>query len=133
MLQPVSATDGLTPLGSAIPILDRDASDGPLVEAPSLVAVKSGGEGGGLGGWVYVLFFSSNCYSTVYYDVSYAVSTSGVSGGAKLPGQASVGIMGPGFAQAGKEGGEGGYVKAEQPLLASGKEGLSAPGEWILF
>ena len=69
MLQQVGS-DGTTPIGSAIQILDRDDNDGPLIEAPSLV-LHSG---------TYVLFFSSNCYSSSYYDVSYATSTNGVRG-----------------------------------------------------
>lgn len=45
-------------------VLDRSDADGPLVEAPSLVKVKG----------VYVLFFSSNCYSGSLYDTSYATA-----------------------------------------------------------
>lgn len=48
-----------------ITVLDRDSADGPLVEAPSLVKVNG----------VYVLFFSSNCYSGGLYDTSYATAT----------------------------------------------------------
>ena len=69
MLQQV-ASDGITPMGSPTQILDRDDNDGPLVEAPSLVLHQG----------TYVLFFSSNCYSSSYYDVSYATSTNGVRG-----------------------------------------------------
>lgn len=46
-------------------VLDRSDIDGPLVEAPSLVKVNG----------VYVLFFSSNCYSGSLYDTSYATAT----------------------------------------------------------
>ena len=69
MLQQLSA-DGLSAVGDPIQILDRDDGDGPLIEAPSLVLVDG----------TYVLFFSSNCYSGKFYDVSYATSTSGVRG-----------------------------------------------------
>ncbi|KAL1680369.1 glycoside hydrolase family 43 protein [Schizophyllum commune] len=47
-------------------ILDRDANDGPLIEAPSLVRTSEG---------IYVLFFSSNCYAGSLYDVAYATAT----------------------------------------------------------
>ena len=77
MLQRMSA-DGITSDGSApIQILDRSDADGPLVEAPSLVRVE---DSSSTGGWLYFLFFSSNCYSSSLYDVSYAYSTSGVGG-----------------------------------------------------
>lgn len=45
-------------------VLDRSDADGPLVEAPSLVKVNG----------VYVLFFSSNCFSGALYDTSYATA-----------------------------------------------------------
>jgi len=64
MLQRV-AGDAVTLLGPPVQILDRDDSDGPLVEAPALVRAP--------GGW-YVLFFSSNCYDSEQYDVGYAIS-----------------------------------------------------------
>lgn len=66
MLQEVSATDGYTPIGDATPLLHLSLSDGPLIEAPSLVRSADG---------TYVLFFSSNCYNTQLYDTSYATST----------------------------------------------------------
>lgn len=62
MVQQVQS-DFHTPIGGATQILDRDAADGPLVEAPSLMRAPGG---------KYVLFFSSNCYSTTAYDISYA-------------------------------------------------------------
>jgi len=91
MLQQMSA-DGLTPVGSPVQILDRSDADGPLVEAPSLV-VHDG---------TYVLFFSSNCYSGPYYDVSYATASS---------------VAGP-------------YTKSSAPLLVTGSDNnqLYAPG-----
>lgn len=77
MLQRMSA-DGTATDGSApVQILDRDDADGPLVEAPSLVRVQ---DPSSAGGWLYILFFSSNCYSGSQYDTSYAVSTNGVAG-----------------------------------------------------
>lgn len=70
-------------MGAPIPILDRSPADGPLIEAPSLVYTSQG---------LYVLFFSSNCYNTDLYDISYATSSF---------------ITGP-------------YQKAPKPLLVSG-------------
>jgi beta-xylosidase len=57
--------DGYSLVGAAVQILDRSDADGPLVEAPSLVRSADG---------VYVLFFSSNCYSGSLYDLSYATA-----------------------------------------------------------
>ena len=91
MLQQVSADDGYTPVGDPVPLLDRDDADGPLIEAPSLVRSADG---------TYVLFFSSNCYSTEFYDTSYATSGS---------------LKGP-------------YTKAPAPLLTTGLDGLLSPG-----
>jgi hypothetical protein len=51
----------------AVEILNRDARDGPLVESPSLM-YRSGR---------YFLFYSSNCWSSDEYDVSWAVSEPG--------------------------------------------------------
>ena len=48
----------------------------------------------------YVLFFSSNCYNTDLYDISYATASS---------------ISGP-------------YTKASSPLLVTGDYNLTAPG-----
>ncbi|KAG8530108.1 uncharacterized protein KY384_005590 [Bacidia gigantensis] len=64
MLQAVEA-DGVTPTGSAVQILERGDSDGPLIEAPSLVRSSEG---------TYVLFFSSQCFNGPNYDVSYATA-----------------------------------------------------------
>lgn len=66
MLQKVQG-DGFTPVGSPVQILDRSAGDGPLVEAPALMRTADGH---------YVLFFSSQCYNTAGYDVSYAMASS---------------------------------------------------------
>jgi len=65
MLQKMNS-NGVTPDGSPIQILDRSDADGPLIEAPSLVRTSQG---------VYVLFFSSNCYAGPFYDISYATAT----------------------------------------------------------
>ncbi|KAJ6479219.1 putative endo-arabinase [Mycena vitilis] len=65
MLQKVAA-DGFTPVGSPVQILDRSDADGPLVEAPSLIAVNG----------VFFLFFSSGCYADTSYDLSYATASS---------------------------------------------------------
>ena len=90
MLQQLAA-DGTTPVGSPVQILDRGTADGPLIEAPSLILYAG----------VYVLFFSSNCYSTPQYDISYATATS---------------IMGP-------------YTKSSAPLAITGDPfNLTAPG-----
>lgn len=91
MLQEVSAKDGFTLIGNPTVLIDRSNTDGPLVEAPSLVR-SSGG--------VYVLFFSSNCYRTQFYDTSYATAKS---------------VRGP-------------YVKSSKALLTTGLEGLLSPG-----
>ena len=66
MLQEVNATTGVSQIGKATQILERGDSDGPLVEAPSLMRSSEG---------IYVLFFSSQCYSGLSYDTSYAAST----------------------------------------------------------
>ncbi|KAH7384727.1 putative arabinan-endo 1,5-alpha-L-arabinase [Cadophora sp. MPI-SDFR-AT-0126] len=85
--------DWMTPDGAPTKILGRDDNDGPLVEAPSL-NLREG---------IYYLFFSSNCYSTRDYDVSYATAK-------------SLDVM---------------FDKAHAPaapLLQSGDFGLSGPG-----
>ncbi|RHZ60464.1 glycoside hydrolase family 43 protein [Aspergillus thermomutatus] len=58
--------DGFTPIGNAIQILDRDDSDGPLVEAPNLI----------LHGDTYFLFYSTHCFTDTKYDVRWATSKS---------------------------------------------------------
>lgn len=65
MLQKVEG-DGVTLASDApVAILNRDDADGPLVEAPSLMYKNN----------MYYLFYSSNCYSTTAYDVSWATAT----------------------------------------------------------
>ncbi|GKZ21292.1 hypothetical protein AbraIFM66951_000820 [Aspergillus brasiliensis] len=58
-------TDGFTPVGDAVQILDRDDSDGPLVEAPNLI----------LHGDTYFLFYSTHCYTDEAYDVRWATAS----------------------------------------------------------
>ena len=64
MLQQVQS-DGVTKVGPAFTILMNEPSDGPLVEAPSLIR-SSGGN--------YTLFYSSNCFTSTAYDVAYATA-----------------------------------------------------------
>ncbi|KAK5702618.1 hypothetical protein LTR97_003563 [Elasticomyces elasticus] len=64
MLQQVNAADGHTKIGSPIQLIKNDKADGPVVEAPALTYL----------GGKYVLFFSSNCFATTLYDVSYATA-----------------------------------------------------------
>ncbi|KAF2774090.1 Arabinanase/levansucrase/invertase [Teratosphaeria nubilosa] len=66
MLQKMEA-DGVTKSGNATQILDRIASDGPLIEAPSLVRSSAG---------IYFLFFSSGCTRAPSYNFKYATATS---------------------------------------------------------
>ncbi|EGO03197.1 glycoside hydrolase family 43 protein [Serpula lacrymans var. lacrymans S7.3] len=83
-------SDGVTPTGNPVQILDRGVADGPLIEAPALILHQG----------TYVLFFSSNCYNTNLYDISYATASS---------------VSGP-------------YTKASSPLLVTGDDGLTSPG-----
>lgn len=64
MLQKMQS-NGITRDGEPITILDRIASDGPLVEAPKIIRSAEG---------VYFLFFSSGCTQTPSYAVKYATS-----------------------------------------------------------
>jgi beta-xylosidase len=89
MLVAVDA-DGYTPLGAPIQLLDRMDIDGPLIEAPNLVRSNDG---------TYSLFFSSNCYTTPQYDVSWATAPA---------------LTGP-------------YTRTG-PLITTGVNGLTAPG-----
>ncbi|KAJ6127860.1 Glycoside hydrolase family 43 [Penicillium samsonianum] len=67
LLQKVGA-DGITPIGDAVQILDRNTADGdgPLVEAPNLI----------LHGDTYFLFYSTHCFTDPAYDVRYATAES---------------------------------------------------------
>ncbi|KAL9596709.1 MAG: hypothetical protein Q9219_005620 [cf. Caloplaca sp. 3 TL-2023] len=95
MLQQVSPQDGTTRLGAPLQILDRDASDGPLVEAPSLARSAEG---------TYILFYSSHCFNGEEYDVKYATAETVegpyVKGGAPLlkSGDAGGALKSPGGA-----------------------------------
>ena len=75
MLQEVDRNDGYTLIGGSRQLLDRGEFDGPLIEAPSLIRVP---EVTAAGGWMYVLFFSSNCFAGGLYDTSYATSITGL-------------------------------------------------------
>ena len=90
MIQQVGS-DGITLIGGAVQILDRDDLDGPLIEAPALHRSAEG---------IYFLFFSSNCFTTPKYDVSYATATN---------------ILGP-------------YTKSSRPLLVTSDADLTGPG-----
>ena len=103
MMQEVSGSDGVTLIGSPKQILDRGQYDGPLVEAPSMTRVQ---HPTAKGGWMYILFFSSNCYAGGLYDSSYATSINGIWNGGKD------------------------YEKSTKPLLVTGNLGgrLYSPG-----
>ncbi|PIL34983.1 hypothetical protein GSI_02770 [Ganoderma sinense ZZ0214-1] len=60
--------DGVTLQGTPMTLITNDPVDGGLVEAPSMIYWD---------GWFY-LFFSSNSYNSLKYDISYAVSRSAV-------------------------------------------------------
>ena len=90
MLQEVAA-DGVTHIGNPVELLDRDDIDGPLIEAPTLHRSPEG---------VYFLFYSSNCFTTPKYDVSYATATN---------------ILGP-------------YTRSSRPLLVTNDADLVGPG-----
>ena len=64
MLVQVNATDGHSVIGAPEQLITNGALDGPYVEAPSLSKL----------GDKFVLFFSSQCFATTKYDVSYATS-----------------------------------------------------------
>ncbi|KAF7368306.1 Arabinanase/levansucrase/invertase superfamily protein [Mycena venus] len=91
-IQPLGA-DGFTLQGSATQLITDDSVDGGIVEAPSLVFWDG----------FYYLFFSSNSFNTLFYDVSYAIAKS---------------ATGP-------------YTKVQAPnapLLVSGDCGTAGPG-----
>ncbi|KAI9746482.1 MAG: hypothetical protein M1818_000195 [Claussenomyces sp. TS43310] len=90
MLQQME-NDAVTPVGSPVQILDRGQYDGPLIEAPDIIRSSAG---------TYILFFSSNCYSTTLYDVSYATASA---------------VTGP-------------WTKSSAPLLVTGDYNLTSPG-----
>jgi beta-xylosidase len=96
-------TDVMTPEGPAVQILDRDDSDGPLVEAPSLIEINN----------KFVLFFSSNCFNGPFYDTSCAYADS---------------VTGPYTKIRGNEQPSG----VTAPLLKTGSYSLSSPGGWTI-
>ncbi|KAK0647877.1 Extracellular endo-alpha-(1-_5)-L-arabinanase 2 [Lasiodiplodia hormozganensis] len=65
IMQQKVAGNGIDKIGSPYQVLDRDDNDGPLVEAPSIAKLPDGR---------YVLFFSSNCFYSINYDVTYAIA-----------------------------------------------------------
>ncbi|KAK3685420.1 glycosyl hydrolase family 43 protein [Podospora appendiculata] len=92
MLQEVAPADGISHVGDPVQILDRTDADGPLVEAPDLVRTANG---------TFVLFYSSHCWVSDQYSVSYATAES---------------IRGP-------------YRRAPGgPLIRTGDFNLTAPG-----
>lgn len=94
MLQRVDADDGATKIGDPREILNRVPDlDGPLIEAPNLV--RRGRDG------MYVLWYSSHCFTDPLYDVKYAYSPK---------------VEGP-------------YKRGpDEPVLGKGDFGLDAPG-----
>lgn len=66
ILQEVNPDDGVTLIGPPTQIFDRDALDGPLIEAPAMFLTTEG---------VYFLFFSSHCFTTPLYHTVYATAT----------------------------------------------------------
>ena len=73
MLQQVSPTDGTTFIGDPIQLLDRTDADGPLIEAPAMARYQGNDTSKPP---IYVLFYSSNDFTTPKYDVSYATASS---------------------------------------------------------
>lgn len=59
-------SDGVTKKGEPTAVLNREESDGPLIEAPSLVRSEDG---------TYFLFFSSGCTREASYNVKYATAS----------------------------------------------------------
>ncbi|KAK0626309.1 glycosyl hydrolase family 43 protein [Immersiella caudata] len=72
MLQEVSVDDGVTKIGDAVEVLDRNQdADGPLVEAPEMFRVEAAN-----GTATYVLLYSNHCFDSPGYTVSYATAAS---------------------------------------------------------
>ncbi|KAF7192965.1 Extracellular endo-alpha-(1-_5)-L-arabinanase [Pseudocercospora fuligena] len=90
MIQQVEA-DGTRKIGGPVELISNSWSDGPLVEAPYMIKNNEG---------MYVLFFSSNCWTTDLYDVAYATSRS---------------PLGP-------------FDKQNAPLYVTGTQGMIGPG-----
>lgn len=68
-MQQKVGSNGIDKVGDPYQILTNSDSsvDGPDVEAPSIAKFSDGR---------YVLFFSSNCYTTINYNVNYATASS---------------------------------------------------------
>lgn len=64
MLQELQS-DGVTPVGDPVEILNITPADGPLVEAPNIIRAHDGS---------YYIFFSSHCFNSPKYNVKYAHS-----------------------------------------------------------
>ncbi|KAF2165110.1 glycoside hydrolase family 43 protein [Zasmidium cellare ATCC 36951] len=98
MIQKVQA-DGTTKIGDPVELIHNTDRDGPLVEAPYMIRNSDG---------VYMLFFSSNCYTSADYDVSYATSSSPTGPFAKTTTPLFVtgvlGTIGPGGASVASDG-----------------------------
>jgi beta-xylosidase len=86
--------DGVSKIGDFHQLITNDSpEDGPLVEGPSMIH----------SGDTYYLFYSSNCFTTLNYDVAYATSSSPTSGFTKqgiLFSSDDRGLRGPGGADA---------------------------------
>ncbi|KAL0259194.1 hypothetical protein SLS55_006699 [Diplodia seriata] len=91
IMQQKVAGNGIDKIGGAYQVLDRDDADGPLVEAPSIAKLPDGR---------YVMFFSSNCFYSINYDVTYAIANS---------------VSGP-------------YTKYGPLFVSQGKHGFWSPG-----
>ncbi|KAK8247059.1 putative endo-arabinase [Phyllosticta capitalensis] len=93
IMQQKVGSNGIDKVGDPYQILTNSDSsvDGPDVEAPSIAKFSDGR---------YVLFFSSNCYTTINYNVNYATASS---------------VSGP-------------YTRASTPLFTSSSTGLWSPG-----
>ena len=65
MLQRI-LSDGVTPDGDAVMILNRTVTDGSTLEAPAIVRSSEG---------IYFLFFSSGCTQAQVYRINYATAT----------------------------------------------------------
>jgi hypothetical protein len=90
--------DGVVPVAQPVMLLDRTESDGPLIEAPSLARLSDGS---------YALFYSSNCWNSEHYTVSWARAAS-VTGPYRrmwtLLSSGTMGLKGPGGASVASDG-----------------------------
>ncbi|KAJ9636503.1 hypothetical protein H2204_005336 [Knufia peltigerae] len=68
VLQEVNPNDGYSFIGTPLAVLLNDSDDGPNIEAPSLTYDASSG--------TYILFYSSQCFTTTPYNIRYATSKS---------------------------------------------------------